>query len=168
MRSTEKQSGDGGLGQAAPPVVDYSSALAAIPQFAHLGPLFKSSSPVHLTEEETEYSIYGIKHIFPDHILLQFDCTNTVPEQILENVVVLIDLAEAVRTSLPSPPPAVSHLVTLQRGPFVFSCAVGAIMIFTLVVLLLVPSLGPVDLDTVLLVQSAVLVPLSVALFKPT
>lgn len=84
--------------------MDYSSALAAIPQFAHLGPLFKSSSPVHLTEEETEYSIFGIKHIFPDHILLQFDCTNTVPEQVLENVVVLIDLAEAVRASLPSHP----------------------------------------------------------------
>jgi hypothetical protein len=83
-------------------VADYTDFLAGIPRLAALGPVFKSTAAVQLTEEETEYSILGIKHIFEEHILFQFNCTNTVPEQILENVSVLMDLAEAVsQLSLP-------------------------------------------------------------------
>ena len=37
-----------------------------------------------------------VKHVFPAHLVLQFDCANTVQEQILEDVTVAIDLAEAV------------------------------------------------------------------------
>jgi coatomer protein complex subunit gamma len=49
----------------------YASLLASIPQFANLGPLFKSSKPVELTESETEYVVNVVKHIFNDHIVLQ-------------------------------------------------------------------------------------------------
>lgn len=49
----------------------YAEQLAAIPQFAHLGPLFKSSAPVELTEAETEYMVRCIKHTFQNHIVLQ-------------------------------------------------------------------------------------------------
>ena len=45
--------------------------LAAIPEFAHLGPLFKSSTPTDLTEPETEYSIKCIKHTFSGYIVFQ-------------------------------------------------------------------------------------------------
>jgi len=46
--------------------------LAAVPQFANLGPLFKSSSmPLELTESETEYSVRCVKHMFPHHIVFQ-------------------------------------------------------------------------------------------------
>ncbi|NXT67398.1 COPG2 protein, partial [Chaetops frenatus] len=45
--------------------------LAAIPEFKGLGPLFKSSEPVQLTEAETEYFVRCIKHIFPNHIVFQ-------------------------------------------------------------------------------------------------
>ena len=45
--------------------------LAGIPEFMNLGPLFKSSEPVQLTEEETEYFVRCIKHTFTNHIVFQ-------------------------------------------------------------------------------------------------
>ena len=46
--------------------------LAAVPKLANLGPLFKSSStPLELTESETEYVVRCIKHTFPHHIVFQ-------------------------------------------------------------------------------------------------
>jgi hypothetical protein len=81
-----------------PPVAasEYASALQHIPQFAKLGPVFKSAEPLLLTEEETEYNIALVVHVMETHVLLQFNCTNTVAEQVLENVNVVVDLAEAV------------------------------------------------------------------------
>ena len=52
---------------------------------------------VQLTEEDTEYSVVAVKHIFESAIVVQFTCINTVAEQVLENVSVTMDLAEAVR-----------------------------------------------------------------------
>ena len=65
-----------------------------IPQFAELGKLFKSSAQVELTETETEYMVRCVKHIFPEHIVFQFNCTNTIVEQQLVNVNVLMDFSE--------------------------------------------------------------------------
>ncbi len=46
--------------------------MAAVPELAGLGPLFKSSvKPVDLTESETEYHVQCIKHTFQDHIVFQ-------------------------------------------------------------------------------------------------
>lgn len=45
--------------------------LAAIPEFMNLGPLFKSSEPVQLTEAETEYFVRCVKHMFTNHIVFQ-------------------------------------------------------------------------------------------------
>ena len=70
-----------------------------VAQFASYGRLFKSSEPVQLTEEETEYNIVAIKHVFPSHTVLQFQCTNTVQEQVLEDVSVSVDLTDAVSPS---------------------------------------------------------------------
>lgn len=49
----------------------YAEQLAAIPRFARLGPLFKSSAPVELTEAETEYMVRCVKHTFLNYIVLQ-------------------------------------------------------------------------------------------------
>lgn len=49
----------------------YQEQLSAIPEFAHLGPLFKSSSPIELTESETEYNIKCVKHTFSHYIVFQ-------------------------------------------------------------------------------------------------
>lgn len=49
----------------------YIEKLSAIPQFASYGPLFKSSSPVELTESETEYVVRCVKHTYAQHMVLQ-------------------------------------------------------------------------------------------------
>lgn len=69
----------------------YVEQLAAVPAFAGLGPLFKSSLPVELTESETEYVVRCVKHTFLGHIVLQLDCTNTLNDQLLENVSVVLE-----------------------------------------------------------------------------
>lgn len=46
----------------------------------------QSSAPVELTEAETEYAVNVVKHIFDSHVVFQYNCTNTIPEQLLENV----------------------------------------------------------------------------------
>ena len=74
---------------------DFEEALQQIPEFADLGPLFKSCDAVELVEKETEYTVSCVKHIFASHVVLQFDMTNTIEEQVLEDVSVDVDLAEA-------------------------------------------------------------------------
>jgi coatomer protein complex subunit gamma len=50
----------------------YAEQLAAIPEFANFGPLFKSSSKsIELTESETEYVVQCIKHTYNEHIVFQ-------------------------------------------------------------------------------------------------
>ncbi|XP_065531700.1 coatomer subunit gamma-2 isoform X1 [Lathamus discolor] len=73
----------------------FQEQLAAIPEFKSLGPLFKSSEPVHLTEAETEYFVCCIKHVFTNHIVFQFDCTNTLNDQLLERVTVQMEPSDA-------------------------------------------------------------------------
>nr|CAB3232871.1 coatomer subunit gamma-2-like [Phallusia mammillata] len=69
----------------------FAEQLSRVPEFAVLGQLFKSSDPVELTESETEYVVRCTKHTFPQHIVLQFDCTNTLNDQILEGVTVQVE-----------------------------------------------------------------------------
>lgn len=78
-----------------------AAAFDSIPQLAHLGQPFQSTKAERLTEEETEYSVTLIKHVFESNILLQFTCTNTVAEQVLEKVSVSLELEDAVRAQLP-------------------------------------------------------------------
>ncbi|EOA29493.1 hypothetical protein CARUB_v10012945mg [Capsella rubella] len=88
-----------GLGAPPPAPVSgfdsYERILSSIPEFATFGKLFKSSSPVELTEAETEYSVTVVKHIFESHVVFQYNCTNTVPEQLLERVNVIVDASDA-------------------------------------------------------------------------
>jgi coatomer protein complex subunit gamma len=41
---------------------------------------------VELTEAETEYAVNVVKHVFDRHVVFQYNCTNTIPEQLLEHV----------------------------------------------------------------------------------
>ncbi|XP_061510592.1 coatomer subunit gamma isoform X1 [Anopheles gambiae] len=68
--------------------------LLAIPGIHHVGALHKSCAPVQLTESETEYTVSCIKHCFAHHIVFQFDCVNTLSDQLLENVRVDLELPE--------------------------------------------------------------------------
>jgi len=80
---------------AAATAAESAAALQEVPELAAVGPIFKSSAPAQLTEEGTEYSVLATKHVAGECLVLQFDCSNTVEEQILENVTVAIDLADA-------------------------------------------------------------------------
>lgn len=46
---------------------------------------------MQLTESETEYVVQCVKHLYAGHLVLQFDCTNTLDDQILENVTVQVE-----------------------------------------------------------------------------
>ncbi|KAE9421862.1 hypothetical protein Angca_005579, partial [Angiostrongylus cantonensis] len=69
----------------------YAEQLSQIPKFADLGPLFHSSARIALTDDVTEYTVHAIKHVFMSHVVVQFDCKNTLNDQLLENVVVQLD-----------------------------------------------------------------------------
>ncbi|KAL9960850.1 hypothetical protein ACROYT_G034355 [Oculina patagonica] len=110
----------------------YAEQLAAIPQFSKLGPLFRSSpKPVELTESETEYVVNCVKHVFNDHIVFQFDCTNTLNDQILENVKVEMEpsdsdfevVAYVPRPSLPYNTPGTTYtLIKLPEDASSVTC----------------------------------------------
>lgn len=54
------------------PSLSSAEQLAAIPQFAGIGQLFKSSEkPVELTESETEYVVRCVKHCFQNYMVFQ-------------------------------------------------------------------------------------------------
>jgi len=88
--------------KAAPPTTGYSEALQQIAEFACLAALFRSSKPLELTESETEYVLNCVKHIFANQIVFQFNCTNTLQEQMLEDVTVKMDLGLAQNFALES------------------------------------------------------------------
>uniref|UniRef100_A0A8I5ZY43 Coatomer subunit gamma n=1 Tax=Rattus norvegicus TaxID=10116 RepID=A0A8I5ZY43_RAT len=119
----------------------FQEQLAAVPEFQGLGPLFKSSpEPVALTESETEYVIRCTKHTFSDHLVFQFDCTNTLNDQTLENVTVQMEPTEAYEVlsyvpvrSLPYNQPGTCYtLVALPKeDPTAVACTFSCVMKFT-------------------------------------
>ncbi|KAJ7750352.1 coatomer subunit gamma [Mycena metata] len=65
----------------------YAEQLAAVPSFASYGAILNSSAkPVPLTESETEYQVTCVKHIFKEHVVFQFNVSNTLPDTVLEQV----------------------------------------------------------------------------------
>lgn len=74
--------------------VDPAAALYKIPEFAHLGRAFRSSGETPLTESEMEYVVSVVKHIFENHIVLQFSVVNTIDDQMLKDVIVACEVAE--------------------------------------------------------------------------
>jgi coatomer protein complex subunit gamma len=73
----------------------YASQLSAIPELEGYGPVLKSSAkPIALTESETEYVVTLVKHIYKEHVLFQFNVSNTIPDTVLEQVSVLMSPSE--------------------------------------------------------------------------
>jgi hypothetical protein len=72
----------------------YTQELSAIPEINEFGAVLKSSPLIELTEAETEYVVTLVKHIFKEHIVLQFEVKNTLPDTVLENVSVVATPSE--------------------------------------------------------------------------
>ncbi|KAK1782781.1 coatomer, gamma subunit [Copromyces sp. CBS 386.78] len=72
----------------------YAQELMQIPEMAEFGAVLKSSPAVELTEAETEYVVGVVKHIFKEHIVLQYEVKNTLPDTVLENVSVVATPSE--------------------------------------------------------------------------
>lgn len=72
----------------------YAQELMQIPEMAEFGAVLKSSPVVELTEAETEYVVGVVKHIFKEHIVLQYEVKNTLPDTVLENVSVVATPSE--------------------------------------------------------------------------
>lgn len=71
----------------------YADQLKVVPGIEKLGPIFKTCESVDLTEPETEYRVHCIKHIFARYLILQFECVNTLSDQLLEDVHIRLDAA---------------------------------------------------------------------------
>lgn len=67
----------------------YAQQLMQIPELKAYGPVLKSCQQVGLTESETEYVVNVVKHIFKEHIVLQYQVTNTLPEIVIQDVSVM-------------------------------------------------------------------------------
>lgn len=67
----------------------YTQELLSIPEMKEFGAVLKSSPVVELTEAETEYVVTVVKHIFKEHIILQYEVKNTLEATVLENVSVV-------------------------------------------------------------------------------
>ena len=99
--SATKSKGQGLAAAAAGPTKDAALAdenallLKSVPELANIGPVWKTCAPVQLTEEETEYKVVCVHHVLAEHDVFQFHITNTVKEQVLEDVGVAMDLADA-------------------------------------------------------------------------
>ncbi|CAE6466929.1 unnamed protein product [Rhizoctonia solani] len=120
---------------------NYADQLSAVPELASYGPVLGSSvKPVQLTESETEYVVSCVKHLFKEHVVFQFNVTNTLPDTLLEQVVVTMTPSEetgevytedfiipipALSTSSPSGVVYVSHTRTDPSSYSLgsFSCA---------------------------------------------
>ncbi|KAJ7110306.1 coatomer subunit gamma [Mycena crocata] len=74
----------------------YAEKLGAVPAFASYGTILNSSAkPVPLTESETEYQVTCVKHIFKEHIVFQFNVSNTLPDTVLEQVTMSMQTEDA-------------------------------------------------------------------------
>jgi coatomer protein complex subunit gamma len=93
-------------GKAAAAAAAAAAALAAVPELAALGAPLATGAPVALTEDDTEYAVAVVKHVFPAALLLAFTVTNTVAEQVLDDVRVEVDVGGSpftITSTLPAP-----------------------------------------------------------------
>lgn len=103
--------------------IDPASEVYKVAQFSHVGRAFRSSSEVQLTETEMEYVVSCVKHIFADHVILQFYVLNTLDDHVLQNVRVNVSVADEDLYTIESVVPAAvakygekaSSFVSLKR-----------------------------------------------------
>ncbi len=132
-------------------IVDPAADVYKIPQFSHLGRSFKSCSEVQLTETEMEYVVSCVKHIFANHVVLQFFVLNTLDDQMLQNVKVNLELNDEEAYEIESFVPAkfakygekTSCYVCLKRNSDSLALSMSCELQFKL--LNVDPSTGEVD-----------------------
>ena len=78
----------------------HSQQLMQIPELKAHGVVLSSSPPVELTESETEYVVSVVKHIYKEHVVLQYEIKNTMAEVVLEDVSVVASPAEEEEPAL--------------------------------------------------------------------
>jgi coatomer subunit gamma len=83
-----------GVASAAAAAQKYAEEIMKIPELKAYGAVLKSSPAVELTESETEYVVTAVKHIFTEHIVIQYDIKNTLPDTVLEEVSVVATPSE--------------------------------------------------------------------------
>lgn len=74
--------------------VDPATEVYKVAEFASLGRAFRSSKEAHLTETEMEYVVTYMKHIFTNHVVIQFTVMNTIDDQQLKDVSVEMDCSD--------------------------------------------------------------------------
>lgn len=105
----------------------YAAEMAAIPELAALGKLWKSTA-VDSTDKETEYLVTVVKHMFEKHIVFQFNITSTMADQFLKNVRVslepedpqtegLVFVAQIASKEVRYNVPAVCYTIYKRGGP---------------------------------------------------
>lgn len=65
---------------------EYQAELGALPEIGEYGTLLHSSKEIDLTEKDTEFVVSAVKHIFPSHVVVQYNVENTLEGVVLENV----------------------------------------------------------------------------------
>lgn len=68
--------------------------------------------------------MYCVKHVFDAAVVFQFNCTNTIAEQILESVTVLMDMAEAVSVWIQDGVCRLLNRSDKGPAPFIKNCVV--------------------------------------------
>lgn len=94
----------------------HSQQLMQIPELKAHGLVLSSSSPVELTESETEYVVTVIKHIYKEHLVLQYEIKNTMTDTLLEDVSVAATPSEEEDTLEEEFTIPVAKLLTEQPG----------------------------------------------------
>lgn len=116
----------------------YADQLKVVPGIEKLGPIFKTCEGVDLTEPETEYRVQCVKHIFARHLILQFECLNTLSDQLLEKVSIRLEpvpgyiiLSEVPCEQLPYDKPGnVFYLLEFPENPIETLGTFGATLEF--------------------------------------
>ncbi|KAI9460466.1 coatomer subunit gamma [Lactarius psammicola] len=72
----------------------FAQQLTHVPELEPYGTVINSSKSVQLTENETEYQVSCVKHVFREHVVFQFNVSNTMPDTILEQVSVVMQPPE--------------------------------------------------------------------------
>lgn len=97
-------------------VLKNSQHLMQVPELKAYGPVLRSSPVIELTESETEYVVSVIKHVFKDHIVLQYEIKNTLADTVLEDVSVIATPSDEDTSLEEDFIIPVSKLVTDQPG----------------------------------------------------
>jgi len=77
-----------------PAVLQGVDALGRIPQLRSFGELLRTVEPLPITETDSEYVVSVMKHIYAEHLVLQFKVKNTMEDVSFRNVSVVLNTEE--------------------------------------------------------------------------